>query len=150
MDGEKWTDNEDRWLRYHAGDGALALGIVLERSPREIVLHGIDVGIDVPLRPLLGDICPWCGGRVTPGGRGTGAGICDACWESYLSDIKAESQREKRELQRYWTIAADCSNEDRQWEKFVRGAENKSLEEYPTYVLRSLKARIEEIESVRE
>ena len=91
-----WTEYEERWLRNHAGDGAAIIANLLGREPREVILHGLEIGVDVAPRPELGERCPWCGHRMTPHGTGYRlGGICDACWNRHLVDSKAAFKREK-------------------------------------------------------
>ena len=95
-----WTQAEDRWLATHAGDGAEALASLLDVTTAELIGHALDVGIDIPPRPLMGQRCVWCGHRVTPYGKGWQSGLCEACYQDHLADLRAEATLERRARRR--------------------------------------------------
>lgn len=102
MEAKPWTTHEDQWIRRHAGDGAEALAHLLERTPRDVILHGLDIGVDVAPRPEMGERCPSCGKRMTRFGIGyQKGGMCEACWYRHLIDVKAAAAAE-RKAQKEW------------------------------------------------
>lgn len=97
-----WTANENQWIKHHAGDGAAVLAHLLGREPRDVILHGLEIGVDVAPRPEMGEYCPWCGRRMTRFGTGYRfGGICEACWYRHLQDVQ-NAARAERQAKKEW------------------------------------------------
>lgn len=93
--GAEFSRAELRFIRNHAGDGASVLAELLERPVAELLEAAYEWRIDVPPRPVLGEVCPWCGRRMTTDGTGyKRAGICDACYRRHRMEARASAMGE--------------------------------------------------------
>lgn len=90
-----WTKSIDVWLRHHADDGAEVLAELLDVPTSDLIDHALDMGIDIPPRPLMGDVCPWCGERMTPHSEGYASGVCSTCYRKHLIEARRRTKEER-------------------------------------------------------
>lgn len=83
MAGERWTDDEIRYLRMNRSDGCELLAAALRRTPGAVRAKARALGIrGVGRWPEDGELCPVCGAhRVRPGSSAARRGMCPVCWE---------------------------------------------------------------------
>lgn len=80
-----WTQAERRWLAHHRLDGLACVSQLLGRSPLEVVEEADELGVNVPVAPVVGETCPLCGRRMTSAGVGyVLMGVCEACYVDHV------------------------------------------------------------------
>lgn len=93
-DGRTWTRALERFCSRHRDVGAGALAELLDVPAREVIEHMLSLGVDVPPVALLGDVCPWCGGRMPVSGGGSRSGLCDACHVRLMVSLRESAGAE--------------------------------------------------------
>lgn len=94
-DGDfEWTQSLERFCSRHRDVGAGALSELVDVSAREVIDHMGSLGVDVPPVPLLGDVCPWCGRRMSSSGRARESGLCDSCHRRLMTSLRADARAE--------------------------------------------------------
>lgn len=97
-----WTDEEERWLRRHRNDGRAAVAAALGRTEESIRVKARRLGIEVPERPTVGELCPMCGyRRITPGTEAARSGICITCHERRKREVYEARRDELAEARAY-------------------------------------------------
>ena len=91
----EWTGIEERFCDHHADCGAPQLAALLGTTARDVIDHMGAIGVDVPPVPLLGEVCPVCGRRMPVRGRAAENGICDACHQRALTELRAAARAER-------------------------------------------------------
>lgn len=95
-EGHEWTTLDERFCDHHADCGAAQLAELLATTPLDVIRHMGALGVDVPPVPLLGEVCPSCGGRMPVRGRARESGICDACHTRLMYELRTAKRAEDR------------------------------------------------------
>lgn len=97
-----WSDEEERWLRRHRNDGRAAVADALGRTEEAVRAKARRLGIEVPARPILGELCPICGYRhTTSGTEAARAGMCVTCWARHKREVYEARRDELAEARAY-------------------------------------------------
>lgn len=92
----EWTQFEERYCHHHRDCGARQLGDLLGVPASEVIRHMASLGVDVAPVPLLGGVCPSCGGRMPVAGEAAARGICDACNTRLMMELRASWAADRR------------------------------------------------------
>lgn len=94
-DKRAWTTTEIKYLRQHRQDGAEAIAIILGRTESAVRRQASREGISWKVKG--GELCPFCGTHyVREGTSAAKHGMCIACWNIRLAELRREAEAEAR------------------------------------------------------